>query len=168
VILNIIAQCAVVIGIFLSVYFQNIKYLLQCAIFLILTAVVHATLIKEGGGSGSTIEKFDFAPVHGLSDPHEKTIVYPTPDNPYMNVLLSDYTERPYREAANKTWSARFDPEYANRIKNESKKSFYETLFTDVGDVYHKGSSARQFYTMPVTTIPNDADAFLTFLAGGK
>ena len=76
----------------------------------------------------------------------------PTITNPYMNVLISDYHNNSNRDPAcdvNET-----------DIKEARDKYYNENLYKNVDDLYDKKNSQRQFYTMPVTTIPNDQKTF--------
>ena len=84
--------------------------------------------------------------------------VPPTADNPFMNPLLSDYRSDPTRPAA--------CPITDEDVKKDATSKFYDNLFRDVNDVYGKNSSARQFYTLPSTTIPNAQDEFAKFCFG--
>jgi len=75
----------------------------------------------------------------------------PTPANPFMNVLLTEYTDNPLRYAAS------------------SDTSFMDTYFdtlahTNPGDVFQRTQGQRQFVTMPSTTIPNDQESFMNWL----
>jgi hypothetical protein len=152
-----VAQSGIILGLLVTLYTKDVKYILYSLVLLILTIVAHKQL-QQG-----YVEKFDWATTSPAP-----TIVYPTVANPYMNIQLSDYLERPNRESANKTVSAMLDPNYAAKIREESNRAFYDGFFADAGDVYQRGSSARQFYTTPITTIPNDLDAYLTFVGGNK
>ena len=76
-----------------------------------------------------------------------------TKNNPFMNVLITDYVSNPQKDAA---------PIYYNN-KVEKKKvndNFNSNLYKDIGDIFHNQSSQREFYTMPNTTIPNDQKSF--------
>jgi len=53
-------------------------------------------------------------------------------------------------------------------VANEMRKNFNKGLFRNLDDVYEKESSARQFYTMPVTTSAPDTIAFAEFLYGSR
>lgn len=77
----------------------------------------------------------------------------PSPNNPFMNVLLTDYTDNPNRPPA----CAYNDVQ----AKESSNKYFNYNLYKDVEDVWDKRNSQREFVTMPVTTIPNDRDSFM-------
>lgn len=70
-------------------------------------------------------------------------------ENPLGNVLLTDYSAYPNRPA---TYAD------ADLIETQMQKIFPSN--TRVAE--------RQFYTMPNTTIPNDQDAFLNFVYGGR
>jgi len=78
-----------------------------------------------------------------------------------MNVQLTDYREKPNREAISKVAEAD-DP----TMKKAIDDAFYSRMFRDVSDVYSTVASERNFYTMPITTIPNDQKAFAEFCYG--
>ena len=77
----------------------------------------------------------------------------PTPMNPYMNVLITDYTDNPNRPPACAYNDA--------QAREESDKYFNYNLYKDVEDVWEKRNSQREYVTMPWTTIPNDRDSFM-------
>jgi hypothetical protein len=84
----------------------------------------------------------------------------PTKDNPFMNILVNEYSDNPTRgPAANIE-----DP----KIKSEIDKNFNFNLYKDVNDIWDKNNSQRQYYTMPSTTIPNDRDSFAKWLYDTK
>ena len=88
-----------------------------------------------------------------------KVYVKPTHHNPFMNPSLCDYKENPNREAYSKK-------SFINKesVKEEIEDKFSFNLYQDVNDIYGKNNSQRQFYTTPVTTIPNDQDSFAKWL----
>lgn len=91
---------------------------------------------------------------------HEKKKVpcsEPTFNNPFMNVLLTDYRNNPTK---NQACNEKIDP----TIRNKINRTFNFNLYQDVDDVYGKGNSQRQFFTMPYTTIPNDQETFASWL----
>jgi len=80
----------------------------------------------------------------------------PTAANPFMNVLISEISDNPYRDPAASVES--------RRIKNELD-SYFETMFaSDPGDTFQHTQSQRQWVTMPSTTIPNDQESFQDWL----
>lgn len=80
----------------------------------------------------------------------------PTKDNPYMNVLMSDYKEFPTR------------PKACNINNKDVKKAMTEygseSIYQDMDDVFNRKAGDRQFYTTPVTTIPNSQNEFAHWL----
>ncbi len=81
--------------------------------------------------------------------------IQPTVDNPMMNINLitSDKTQ----EQAPKTWN---DEPIQDKVENK----FNYNLYRDVGDLYGKSNSQRQYYQMPSTTIPNEQTSFAKWL----
>lgn len=80
----------------------------------------------------------------------------PTEENPFMNVLISDIKDNPTRPVA-----CDVDD---HLVKNKMEEYFEKNLYRDVDDIFHRDASDRQFYTMPVTTIPNDSGSFASWL----
>jgi hypothetical protein len=80
----------------------------------------------------------------------------PTPANPFMNVLMTEYTDNPYRApAANVQQPA----------ARSELDTYFETMFaSDPGDTFQRTQSQRQWVSMPSTTIPNDQDSFQNWL----
>ena len=79
----------------------------------------------------------------------------PHKDNPFMNAL-------PYDDP---TLPGACDVENAG-VRREMDRAFNENLFRDVGDVFHRSVSDRQFHTMPSTTVLHDSVAFARNLFG--
>lgn len=81
----------------------------------------------------------------------------PTPDNPFMNPILTDYNNES-------------DPRPSNvdddEIKNEIRQSFNKDLFRDLSDLFDVKNAERIFYTVPGGSIPNDQDAFAKWCYG--
>lgn len=73
----------------------------------------------------------------------------PDANNPFMNVLLSDYSD-----AKNRRRACTIQDDVT--IPEQIEKNFDINLFRDVDDVWNNENSQRQFFTMPSTTIPND------------
>lgn len=87
-------------------------------------------------------------------------IVKPTTDNPFMNITLDEYSSTKAREV---------DSGYNDVCENEDRKQEIEDAFNtklhqNTSDIFGKYNSQRQFYTMPVTTIPNKQVEFAKWL----
>jgi hypothetical protein len=80
----------------------------------------------------------------------------PTPANPFMNVLLTEISDNPYRNpAANVQGEA---------VKAELDQYFNTMFARDPGDVFNHTQNQRNWVAMPSTTIPNDQSAFANWL----
>lgn len=141
-----------------------IHVLIGLAIVGILAFIHHGrggdveTFYDSGSGLDDVIFSDFTAPEKpGVPQPN-KGCIRPTTNNPFGNVLLTDITDNPGRSAACPY----------NDIEKEVKEKFNERLYRNVNDVYEKANSQRQFYTMPVTSIPNDVETYREFVFGIK
>lgn len=80
----------------------------------------------------------------------------PSDENPFMNVLISDYTENPEKKPACNVND--------KNIKEEIKEKFEKNLYRNTVDIWGRNNSQREYYTMPNTTIPNDQINFANWL----
>lgn len=82
--------------------------------------------------------------------------VKPTKDNPFMNVSFNDYKNFPNRPQACDVTNP--------KIKHQVDKLFKTGLHHEHDDIFQRNTSDRQFYTNPITTIPNDQEGFAKWL----
>lgn len=82
----------------------------------------------------------------------------PTYDNPLMNVLPTDNFEK-RQPACNIS-----DPDVSMKINEKFDDSLTERLYTDTTNIYNSRTHQRDFYTMPVSRIPNDQSSFAKWL----
>lgn len=83
----------------------------------------------------------------------------PTEQNPFMNVVFTDYVDDPKRKPA--------PPDVtAPAVKESIDEAFSKThdLFMDTSDRFTLAQSARNWVTQASTTIPNDLEGFQNFL----
>jgi len=79
----------------------------------------------------------------------------PSAANPFMNVLMTEYTDNPLRYAASAD---------SGRV-GSALDQYFDTMFNrDPTDVFQKTQSQRQFVTQPSTTIPNDQESYMNWL----
>ncbi len=78
----------------------------------------------------------------------------PTADNPFMNVVFSDYLD-----ASNTP-----EPCNSDETKDESKFLYNSSIYRNIEDVFERENSQRLFYTLPITTIPNKQKDFADWL----
>jgi hypothetical protein len=84
-----------------------------------------------------------------------KETVKPTVTNPFMNINL--ITDDKTQEKAPPSWNN-------ENLQKTIEDKFGYNLYRDVGDLYGKSNSQREFYTMPSTTIPNNQTSFAKWL----
>ena len=91
----------------------------------------------------------------------KENFTMPTSNNPFMNVLLTEIQDNPNREDA--------APVTDENVRNEIKKAFQSTtdLYMDTTDAFDQAQAMRTFHTLQSARIPNDQDAFLSWLAKG-
>ena len=96
------------------------------------------------------VEKF-FSDYDKIVCNNGEECVEPTPDNPFMN--FNNITDDRKRGPA----CSSFDNDV---IKEKIEENFDNNLYKDVGDLYSKNNSQREFYTMPNTKVMNDQNSF--------
>lgn len=150
--LNAIVRFMLYLSVLLAVYNKSTKPL-----FIFFGALVFTYLIYFFSNDKRLDKTEGFTSI--IEDGVEKTVIQPTLDNPYMNVLMTDYIDNPNREALSKVNG------YSNpRLQKDIDEKFNYNLYRDVEDIFDRMSSQRQFYTMPVTTIPSEQGKFANWL----
>lgn len=96
----------------------------------------------------------------------------PTPENPFGNVLVTDYEGNPHKLAA----PPASNPNVQILIEQNAKKMVQEVnpgqpnigdkLFRDINEQLSFEQSMRPFHSNATTTIPNDQGAFAQFCYG--
>ena len=153
--LNSVMRAGIYITLVLVIFSLDIKYLW----ILLASALLTIFLYSQHQENTKNKEHFE-APFTKLKK-QPRQYVWPTQDNPMMNVQLTDYRDRPNRESISKIVES--DDKSLNKSMDNA---FYSKIFRDVSDVYSTVASERNFHTMPSTTIPNDQTAFAQFLYG--
>lgn len=151
---NSLVRLALYISIVLFLYSGKWYY---WSIFII------AALLSYALYHYSSIELFSnhspkpLLPTQVLSTPQdtEPVFVQPTQDNPFMNIQMMDYKLNPQRESESKKSVANM-----SRLNKEVDDKFNINLYKDLSDIFDKMNSQRQYYTTPVTTIPNKQKTF--------
>lgn len=147
----------------LSIYFSLIVFIVRhnANIFLVVLFVGFLTfLLYSVDSSKRQKDKFEMISNNQMKNRKDGTLcVAPSKQNPFMNVLMSDFADSPERPKACDITD--------KNVAQMSSKHFEKDLYRDVDDIFHKKASDRQFYTTPVTTIPNDAVAFAKWCYAG-
>lgn len=134
--LNALTRFVVYFGVLLTVIFSSVSYLYIPLIGMVLIYLIHEhypDLVQKGGSP----------------------FVRPTPNNPFMNVLITDYVENPARGPA--------DDVENPAVKKEIEQHYGTGLYRDVDDIWDNRNSQRQYYSMPSSTIPNDRENFMNW-----
>lgn len=145
--MNAIARLAIYSGVLLTIIYKDFNMIYLALITLTLLYLVYKHfpgLVKSQ--SGGTIPELAHL---------EGTLQLPSAENPFMNVLLTDYTQNPDKKPA-----ADVDNIH---VKKEMSKHFNKGLNRDINDIWQTHNSQRQFYATPSTTIPNDRNGFMNW-----
>jgi hypothetical protein len=98
-----------------------------------------------------------------LDLPEQGNHTVPTTSNPLMNVLMTDYKDRPTRKSALKN-----NDDTANMINEKVKSKVISKvgdarIFRGIDNELDLENSMRNFYTTANTAIPNDQEGFSKF-----
>jgi hypothetical protein len=86
----------------------------------------------------------------------DSTCRKPTVDNPYANIVFSDYLD-----AGNIASPCNVDDD---ELPKKSLELYNSSIFRNVDDVFERENSQRLFYTLPVNTVPNKQTEFARWL----
>ena len=151
--LNAVLRLSVYFALVMAALRQNLQFLLVPVVVGLGTAGIYEALEREAYTAGAAA-----AATGGGRTAAACTA--PQAQNPFMNVLVTDYVQDPTRPAA---------CDMQDRgVQKEVNRHFEAGLYRNIEDIYGKNASDRQFYTTPSTTIPNDQEAFVKFLGGGQ
>jgi len=159
--LNAISRCIVVLTCLGYLWTKNIKIVVSGLVTLIVIVLWYKVeapkrqkqKIKEGFT--------DF-----LTKEQESLFTPPTSENPLMNVQQQQYKYDPKRKMAEPSYIEEVDKDINDKTLDYIEKNLDNKLFHDLGDKLEFGSSMRNFYAMPSTTIPNNQTAFSEFCYG--
>jgi hypothetical protein len=140
-----------------SIYFSVLLFLAtSVSTYLVaIPAVLAATVVLyKLFPNGKVLETFKAA-VSG------KAYTYPTPDNPFMNPMLTEILDNPNRPDA--------APITRKDVQTQIMRSFQHTsdLYMDTSDLFDQSTAIMPFFTIQSAKIPNDQDGFLKWLAKG-
>ena len=109
----------------------------------------------------------------GLEIPDTSEIFdQPTENNPFANVLMTDYDYNPNKKPAPPSYNENVNQEILNQAKklvnnaNPTQPNIADKLFRGLGEEMEFQQSLRQFTSNPSTTIPNDQKGFAEFCYG--
>ena len=156
--LNAVVRFTVYSSFLVALIVQKTQYLLLVPLVMLASIL----LVRLFPRTQVIQETFDIMRRKVSASPSEKPIAAvetPTADNPFMNVLFTDYVDNPDRVGA--------PPDVTSKALDSSiREAFSKTsdLFMDTSDTYGLMESSRRWVTQASTTIPNDLDGFQAFL----
>jgi hypothetical protein len=167
--LNAVVRLTFYLGIILSLYSRSAFYLWIPVCGLIITYLIFhfypnkQELFKDAACAPCSPENLlekKRRTHHQLDREIARQCVRPTVDNPFMN--FNYITDSYHRPPGCRAWID--NTNQTREVKKEVKDSFNYNLYRDVGDLYGKRNSQREFFTMPWTTWPNDQTSFAKWL----
>ena len=190
--LNSITRMIILLTLVGFLFVRNLRILWIGAVCLLAIFLLQYTQNKRVMvlGGGGAVEGFDGAledlgvdaPAQAVinafatDDPSKigKRAFFDTPkaNNPYNNVLVTDIVDNPNKLPAPPAFYAETEKEILDKTKEAIQKmnptfpNMTEKLFASLDDHFEFEQSARQFYSNPSTTIPNDQGAFAEFCYG--
>jgi len=147
----------------MSIYLSILLYLLtNNYLYLYIMIIVGAFTVFIDATQKDNMEMYFNSVPEDIENEIQKTIinenityVQPTVENPFMNInLITDHKEK---EKAPPSWNN-------EKVQAKIEDKFNFNLYRDVGDLYGKSNSQREFYTMPSTSIPNEQTSFAKWL----
>jgi hypothetical protein len=179
--LNAVTRMILLLMLFGFIMTQSFRLLLVSAVTLGAIFVLHYYHEKErtkvnakkydsvegfGGAGEAAYKKYQNASVP------TDVFMKPEPDNPFSNVLMTDYDYNPNKKPAPPAFNENVNSEILQQAKqlvvdaNPDQPDIANKLFKDLGEQLVFEQSMRQFTSTPSTTIPNDQGAFADFCYG--
>lgn len=150
--LNALVRFFLYLGVLLALVRADTRYLFLGIVAGMISIALHEHERRERVKAEKFLEDKDLDLVDA------KVCARSTVDNPFMNPSVYDLGNNATRPPACNTEHP--------KVQEAVEKNFSARLFKDVSDLYGTMASRREFYTMPVTTIPNDATGFAEWLYG--
>lgn len=154
--LNSIMRMVLYVTIILYSLMNDLKVFI---ILMIVGIIIYILYSLEENKEKYESDTYKYSSVETEEDIEEdmRKCTKPSKENPFMNVMMNEYVENPQRRKACKANS---------KVNDYIDNYFNEDLYRSVDDIYNKNASDRQYYTMPVTEIPNNQDGFAKWLYG--
>jgi hypothetical protein len=147
--LNAVVRFSVYLAVLLFVTSRDPWYLLMIPLVMVVTIFLHRAfpqakkIVSEAFVSGPVVTGY-------TGDERSR----PTPDNPFMNPMLTDILENPDRPPAAEITS--------KAVRDEVNEAFAQTsnIYMDTTDMFNLIQSQRNFHAVPA----DDHEGFLKFL----
>ena len=148
--LNAVLRLSIVFSIIMSILKKDYRYLIIIIIVGILTIIINRNYKVLNIENNN--DPLDIINVDSNNNDDIQGCKLPTAKNPFMNPTFSDYKDGNLMKSCNS-----YDNSVVRSMENEY---FNNGLYRDQFDIFNKGHSQREFYTMPVNSIMNDTVKF--------
>ena len=152
-----------VLGYFLT---RSIKLLISSVISLVIIVILYKNEyekeLNENLNQQAQLEGFDNKNPE-LINIIKQNFTTPTKENPLMNVLISDISEKPKRPPAAPSYNENISKDIEKTSKSDCQES---KLFKNLGDNLTHQHMMRNFHSMPNTEVCNNQKGFREFCYG--
>jgi len=148
--LNALLRFFLYLSIVLALVLKNAKYLFIVLVPGILSIVFYQFETRDRRYAETFLKE------QNLDIVDNQLCTRTTIENPFMNPNIVDIQYNPERPSACDL----------DKVKDKVNDNFKQRVYKDVNDLWGTSYSAREFYTVPSTTIPNDQDGFSKWLYG--
>jgi len=181
--LNAITRTVIILALLTFFSSGNIRVIIVSIITLFAIFILHyyhmkeannkkkSTLLKETLKEGFANPAKDYLESENMNVSDE-VFDEPTPENPFSNVMMTDYDYNPDKKPAPPAFNKNVNEKILEDAKqlvvksNPDQPDIADKLFKDLGEQYVFEQSLRPFHSNPSTTIPNDQQAFTEFCYG--
>lgn len=174
--LNAITRLIIILTIVGFIYSKSMRLLIisSIMIFFIYLLYLYETrkIIEEKEGYRNPAQDLIGASGAAAAAAAAGQFDAPTANNPFGNVLMTDYEDDPHKKPAPPLDDAATTADILEKTKemviktNPGQPDIAEKLFSDLGDNFNFEQSMRPFYSNAATEIPNDQNAFAEFCYG--
>jgi len=176
--LNAVSRTVILLTVISFILTKNIRIIVISAITLFSIFILYFYQEKNQKRTNGklNLEGFADAGIAYLNQNNiaisANTFLDPTSNNPFGNVMLTDYDYNPNKKPAPPAYSETVSNSILAQAKqlvvesNPDQPDIADKLFVDLGDNLNFEQSLRQFNSNPNTTIPNDQSAFADFCYG--
>ena len=141
-----------------SIYFALILYVLKDDIRYFYIPLLTFTVIYFLYNANTTNERIEQIDDSYLElKPRKVNYKLPTKHNPFMNLNITDYGTPKMSKPALK-----------GKKVNKDVSTYFDRMYKNTDDLHEKETFLRQYYTMPVTTVPDNRIKFAKWCYRGK
>ena len=155
--LNAITRLILILAILGFLFTKSSYIIVSAAVSIVVLVMIH----KSKSHSKEGMENLD---IKINKDEFEELLneefTMPTKKNPFMNVLMNEYSDNPQRKEAAPVYNEEVLDEATKKSRSDDK------LYKNLGDNLTFQNSLRNFYSTPNTNIPNNQKEFAEFCYG--